>query len=181
MKVTMIFGITLMSLFTSVFAQLATADEIAKDRIVKHSDGSIAYLPLSQAKAFCDEHGLHLPTAREVALLAQSLGAKGILETSFTDISVKMNEVKTEILEKKAQGYYPIYKLNSQRQTVVDFYYSEEGYVRPEGDTGKYWFWTYSLQPADKNYAYVLISTNGRITSDYNPVMYAGAAVRCRH
>lgn len=95
------------------------------------------------ARRTCAEKDMRLPTARELALVAQSLGAQGISET-------------------KKYGYYLV--KGSDRAGNPDyFYYSPKGYKRPVGALGRKSFWSSSIHPQTSRYAYRLIGKNGVI------------------
>ena len=62
------------------------------DGIVRHKEGrragEIHHMRQQEAVQYCKKHGGHLPDARELALLFESLGAAGILETRWPRIPV---------------------------------------------------------------------------------------------
>jgi hypothetical protein len=112
---------------------LADAAEISSDvapsltDIVRNADGSVHYMNQLLADKYCRDQGSHLATARELALVAQSLGAQGISETA-------------------KDGYLPVY--GSYPEGGYDnFYYSGKGYQRPPGDLGNLEFWSSSHDP----------------------------------
>lgn len=114
------------------------------------------------AKHFCEDKGMRLPTAREFALVAESLGAEGISET-------------------RKDGYRLIRGQDSAGNPDY-FYFSNHGYKRPAGALGNYWFWSSSVHPGNyfNNMAYLLNGYNGAI--DYyvrSDVYYVSFAVRC--
>jgi hypothetical protein len=109
---------------------------------------------------------MRLPTIRELAFEAQAHGAKGILEVS----QVNPNEVP--------HGYYKISAINSRsRQQKDEFYFSHEGYKRPEGDGGNNWFWSSSVNPKVTDSAHYISGFSGEIISGVRS--YANGLVRC--
>jgi len=112
-----------------------------------------------EAERICRNEGMRLPTARELALVAQSLGAEGISET-------------------KKNGYYLV-KGSDSIGNPDHFYFSNKGYKRPAGELGNKWFWSSSVHPVYSNSAYRLNGNHGYIY-DYNRSNYNyNYAVRC--
>lgn len=100
---------------------------------------------------YCTERGARIPTVRELALLSMSFGAKGIAEYSNG---------------KPDDSYDYIGGKNSYTDGSLDkFYYSAEGYRRPAGDLGGYWFWSATVAGGIDYYPYFLNGSNGRIFS----------------
>lgn len=111
-----------------------------------------------QAEATCKRREMRLPTAREFALLAQSLGAEGISETP-------------------KYGYNLI--RGTDREGNPDtFYYSNKGYIAPEGHNGgNYWFWS-SSNHTELGDGYVLFGVTGHLSLHRDYDVYDNAA-RC--
>lgn len=147
--------------------------------VVRNTDGNVSRMNQVEAKRVCIEKNLRLPTARELAIHAQTLGARGIRETKFPDAVSTDAEVKAEIEQMRLDGYHPIFKINSSTRMAVDFYYENGGYNRPEGDHGQYSFWSSSLilSPPRTIEVYSLNGYDGAIQADVrgNPA----GAVRC--
>jgi hypothetical protein len=130
--------------------------------IVKDTDGLIRGMTQYEAKNYCRSQGQRLPTIRELALYAQSLGARGISETP---------EV----------GYHPVKGFDSSGHPD-NFYYSNYGYQRPAGDLAKV-IWSSSVGPYDydendgpADFVQTLDSKWGYITQQRS---YSTFAVRC--
>lgn len=81
------------------------------------------------------------------------------------------------------EGYYPIFRLNSAEQVVIDFYYRREGYRRPTGPLNYDSFWSSSMAPEYNNdLHYVFDDVTGIIHLNYKPPFSLnnhGNAVRC--
>jgi hypothetical protein len=131
------------------------------------------------AERTCREQGTRLPTARELAVYSQSLGARGIRETAHPGVVTSDTTVRAEIEQMDRDGYPPIYVANSSGQRAVDFYFNYSGYQRPAGDLGNLWFWSSSVPPDASAYAYLLSGLSGDVAYYYRS--YAGdlSAVRC--
>jgi hypothetical protein len=122
--------------------------------IVKDADGRIRLMNQYDAESYCRNEGSRLPTARELALESQRLGAQGISETP-------------------KDGYYLV--KDSDGATNPDhFYFSYKGYERPAGELGDHWFWSSSVSPY---YAYLLNGDHGGIGLNDRSTPYG--AVRC--
>lgn len=105
----------------------------------------IADVRVSQYKALqvCNKLEAHLPSARELAQFAMSLGAKGVVEQCGSDSQCHL------ILATNADG------------TADRFYYSESGYHRPHNDLG-YWLWSSSLYSNGSDSA-IFLAPDGHI------------------
>ena len=108
--------------------------------IARNTDGSIRYMDQADAISYCacdSDHARkdlgcttapnsnHLPSARELAQLAQSMGAAGISETA-------------------KDGYDPVNAVNADGKND-SFYFNYSGYQQPAGDLGNNWFWSSSV------------------------------------
>ncbi len=115
------------------------------------------------AEKICLEMGLRLPTARELGLVSQNLGAQGISDTP-------------------KEGYHRVKVSDSQGNNDY-FFYSYKGYQRPIGDLGSYWFWSSSTNPYphNSNKVWVLNGYDGSLSSFYFPrsLYHEDSAVRC--
>jgi hypothetical protein len=115
------------------------------------------------AATLCLEKGMRLPTARELALVAQSMGALGISET-------------------KRDGYYLIQGTDKEGRPDY-FYYSHKGYIRPdiinENSFAAYWMWSSSTHPEDSRYAYRFSGHMGLISYAYPDLENFYDSVRC--
>ena len=123
-----------------------------------------------KAEKICREMGARLPTARELALVAQSLGARGIRETSYPNRDINSRQVQEEQSLMRAKGYFPVHVLRYEDGpfTAIDFYFNSYGYVRPK-DYGDNLFWsssrdeilTYSKHSGIAGIAYRIYGLNG--------------------
>jgi hypothetical protein len=92
----------------------------------RNSDGKIEWMSQCRAQKYCTDQNAHLPSARELALLAMSYGAKGLAD------------------RKVDNSYYKIWAINIDG-TQDEFYFSSEGYRRPKGELGNYYIWSSSF------------------------------------
>lgn len=113
--------------------------------IAKNADGSLKYMNHADAIQYCSSQGAHLPSARELAQLSKSFGARGIVR------SCGLDKKCLSILAINADG------------TSDSFNYSYAGYQRPSGDLGDGWFWSSSVLPVVSNGAYGLNTDYGAI------------------
>lgn len=118
--------------FTAEFAG-AQSEPVFSD-IVLNADGSVRLMSQRKALDYCAAQGMHLPSAREFAALAESRGAVG---ASQTDLG----------------NSFAVYHLNGAQEAVVDFYFTIDGYNRPE-DLDDNEYWTSSVHPKFPNTAY---------------------------
>ena len=147
--------------------------------ILRDANGRVRHMNQYDAERTCREQGTRLPTARELAVYSQSLGARGIRETAHPGVVTSDTTVRAEIEQMDRDGYYPIYVANSSGQRAVDFYFNYSGYQRPAGDLGNLWFWSSSVHPDYSNVAYVLYGYYGFIDGDDRSSGYVSSAVRC--
>jgi hypothetical protein len=131
--------------------------------ILRDADGRVRHMNQYDAERTCREQGTRLPTARELAVYSQSLGARGIRETAHPGVVTSDTTVRAEIEKMDRDGYYPIYVANRSGQRAVDFYFNHWGYQRPPGGLGNLWFWSSSAHPFDSDYAYYLDGYDGGI------------------
>lgn len=124
--------------------------------IARQPDGRARFMTQYQATEYCASQGQRLPSIRELAQLAQSLGNAGISETP-------------------SDGYYQVNARNSDGKTD-SFYYSNAGYLRPTGEWHR-GFWSSSVDPDNYRWAFFLDGKNGGIyrISSGHPYF----AVRC--
>ena len=155
--------------------------------IARNADGTVLVTNQDAALSYCRSQGLHVPSAREWAVIGGTQGAQVMLQPSRPNSSVNDPSVIQEIYwveegfgvgEGHAHGYYPIYKDNG---FVVDFYYNSLGYRPPSGLMGKYYFWTSTpmgMGPGsggDSKENYIFDSNSG----DMHEAAPEGAAVVC--
>lgn len=87
-----------------------------KDVLLKDAHGTPLFLDQETAMKTCAEHGMRLPTIRELALLGQARGAKGILEVSQVRDQDEIN------------GYMLVHPLPVNGK-ADNFYYNPAGYA----------------------------------------------------
>jgi uncharacterized protein (TIGR02145 family) len=129
--------------------------------IAKNADGKPKYMNQAEAIYYCLNQGAHLPSARELALLAMSLGARGIVDSCGSD-NRRCFSYKAE----NADGSYDSFK------------FSYEGYQRPAGDLGDNWFWSSSVHKSMSYYSYILRGQSGHVGID-SRTRTRNVAVRC--
>ncbi|MFN8943765.1 MAG: hypothetical protein ACK5WZ_03980 [Pseudobdellovibrionaceae bacterium] len=112
----------------------------------RHNDGSIRHMTQVTAIGYCKFKGQHLPTVRELAQWAQSMGATGISET--------------------AQNGYSGLTARNDDGDKDNFYFSRTGYKRPNevwsSSTDTY-FWSSSVSSNDSDFAFFLDGNYGTI------------------
>jgi len=124
--------------------------------IERNTDGSIRYMRQAGAINFCASKGQHLPSARELAQLATSMGAVGISETA-------------------KDGYYQVSAKNADGK-VDSFYFSYAGYNRPAGNLGSNWYWSSSVDASVSGGGFALYGDVGVVDVDSRDDI---SAVRC--
>jgi hypothetical protein len=98
----------------------ARADDFLRD-----ANGTLINISQEKALKACTDQNKHLPTARELAGISQSMGAKGISATN-------------------GPGYYLVSALNPDGK-IDRFYFNPAGYDRPRKELAYNWFWSSSL------------------------------------
>jgi len=109
----------------------AKAYTLDNNGIVLDNEGHLLLASQRDAIRACPV-GTHLPSAREFANDAHARGARGTAEMPHTGF------------DQAPAGYDTIWSSTLQGQRD-DFYFNSKGYHRPQGDLGKYCFWTSSL------------------------------------
>ena len=129
--------------------------------IVRNADGSVRLMTQSSeymksidqplppgelgALEYCASQGMRLPTARELAQLSESKGAKGI--------GAPPDQIIYGVTATNPDG-----KLDR-------FSFDKSGYVQPAGDFGKNSFWSSSTGKLTDDLVYVLGGDNGDIAT----------------
>lgn len=117
-----------------------------------------------EAERICRDRGMRLPTARELALIAQyDHGAEGISETE--------------------KDGYDLVRGSDSAGNPDHFYFSDKGHKRPVGDLGNTLFWSSSVHPDYPDYAFLLDGYDGGFyynSSSYNSYFIAVRCVRSR-
>jgi hypothetical protein len=157
---------------------LGAASAQADDQILRRANGSILFMtqyeasgvdPVTKIKVrpdACEAAGKgRLPTIRELAQEAQTLGAKGVLEVNQVD----PNNVPA--------GYYLVSAINPDRQKD-EFYFNHDGYQRPSGDLGAHLFWLASVHPHISALGFYFSGPYGGVYSRYRDDFYV-VGVRC--
>lgn len=128
--------------------------------IARNADGSVKSI-MDQADAihYCANQGAHLPSARELAQLSMSLGAKGIVDAC----------------DRSDKKCYSVKATNADGSSD-NFNFSYAGYQRPAGELGNNWFWSSSVFSNFSGFAFVLNGYYGDVVYD---VRYVNFAVRC--
>lgn len=128
--------------------------------IARNGDGSVKLMSQNEAFEYCAKQGTHLPSARELAQLSMSFGARGIVSSCGSD--VRCGRVRTE----------------HSRYSPENFFFSDAGYQRPAGDLGNYWFWSSSVDTYAYGFGWVMYGSSGSIVIAYNNTDHKNA-VRC--
>lgn len=130
-------------------------------------DGKILSMNYEDAKNYCAGRGSRLPSAREFALFAMSLGGRPLIETRHPDLSPEENAIHAEMNAMSFSNYNYVFKMDDGKKPVVDFYASFSGdgseYRRPNNDLGDHWYWSESQHPYMSHTVYSLDARNGRI------------------
>ncbi len=108
------------------------------DSIKLRRSGKVHNMDWWRAKLHCEKNESRLPTARELAQLAVKYGAEGIRETKFPRTDFDTDDVHEEIEEMRGNGFHPVYCAYHNEIPCVEFYFSNKGYSRPEGEKGDY-------------------------------------------
>lgn len=138
----------------------ARAEQLTFLDIARDASGEVMYMKRSDAVQYCANLEAHLPSARELAQLSMSLGAKGIVDTCHS-----------------VQDCYEIGSIQNTDGSEDKFYFSFSGYQRPAGELGNNWFWSSSVTRFNPYIAFVLDGRPGYIeTAD--GINYR-LAVRC--
>lgn len=145
-------------LLLCLFSNLAVASQPIPrfSDIARNADGSIRQMNQDEAISYCAKRWQRLPSIREFAELATSMGATGISETAKS-------------------GFYEVNGRNADGK-VDRFYFSNSGYNRPPGDLGTNWFWSSSVYLSFPYGAFNLYGSNGAVGFIYLGKL---GAVRC--
>lgn len=129
--------------------------------IARDMNGKVMYMNQSEAIKYCANQGAHLPSARELAQLSMSLGAKGIVDSCGYD---KRTCYKVDSIE-NADG------------SKDEFYFDYSGFEIPTGDLGDKWLWSSSVKSFNPDFAFVFHRHFGSIV--YENGNYNNFAVLC--
>jgi hypothetical protein len=153
--------------------------------LLREPDGSLLRADYSNIESKCAGMGMRLPTIRELANLAKSRGAKGIL-----------NSFQIKDQERMAEKVEHIMAINPDGK-ADDFFYAPEGFKHdsnhqniPE-DSGEggfwlqgHWLWSSSRSPKcpleepAKFCAYAFDAKSGKISDKYDTVQLSASCVK---
>ena len=135
--------------------------EFSEVRVARKDGREPLYMNHEEAKAFCEERGMRLPTTREFAAHARERGAVGLAEkTNRDDTRFDIESAATykrmraiglndeESSRMKREGFTYVLKHDGDERLMIDFYYKSSGYQMPVGlyRTSNYVVWT-SAEP----------------------------------
>jgi hypothetical protein len=146
---------------TPTFDTIVKKDSTSAKYCAFVTESGVCLMYQQEAVSYCKSQGAHLPSTREFALLATSLGAKGIWETSGNPPS----------------GYDLVQALNVDG-TRDNFYFNFDGYDAPAGDEGINDFWSSSTDIYTSQIANVFFGDTGQIGSGITNGSVE-SAVRC--
>ena len=183
-KTFLLFGVFFFGCFS------ARADFLDSDGILRKSDGSIRFMDHYEATGIdkqsgkkvrpdvCAVHGAHLPTILELAQISESFGAAGVLKNA--DGTIVSYEQARKI--QMAFGYQLVKAINPDG-SKNEFYYSFQGYHRPQGLLGDRRFWSSSIPDWEEfsKYAYIFLGINGNanLFSEFENLRTLTNPVRC--
>lgn len=129
-------------------------------------DDGACLMTQKNAIDYCVSVGAHLPSARELAQLSRSQGAKGILSDS------------EYVTEKRGSDKGKAYQITAKNldEKIDNFNFSYAGYQRPSDSLGNHWFWSSSVNPYDSYYAFYFYGVIGVVDIDVRDNF---SAVRC--
>ncbi len=166
------FTIAILALTSLQTAHAQNLNSIELTEIIKRSDWKHLILNATDADKMCKENGFsRLPTVRDLAQYAQTLGAKGIRETAFPSASTVDPLVQNEMTQMRKDGYFPVYVRRGHDDSGwlrgVSFYYNHSGYQPPtmtdnEG-TDEWFHWIYSASHVFYGRSYVLNDDSGEL------------------
>ena len=109
-----------------ISGQIKTVDDILQL-------GYIPNIDLKDALEYCASFDAHVPSVREWAEIATSLGAKGIRETRFPNVDVFDPRATGEMEQNAKDGftevlYHPT-NPDPRVKPTVEFYFNKDGYV----------------------------------------------------
>lgn len=106
--------------------------------VARSADGKVIHLTQQEADRYCKLQGARLPTARELAQLSITYGAKGFVDTC----GATQNCIKIENIRNEDGG-------------GDECYFNYSGYKQPDGDLGNEWLWSSSYN-VSYPYTYVV-------------------------
>jgi hypothetical protein len=128
-----------------------------------------------EAESYCQiNYGGRLPTVRELAIYAQSLGARGIRESKYAGLRAAYPQVVAEEAQMYSDGYQAVEVPleGDPTQGAIAFYYDGSGYKPPGNDFGNVFFWSSDYLPggwvplAAKGAVFKLDGKSGRFGSE---------------
>ncbi len=73
--------------------------------VARNDNGTVKFMNQDEANRYCQNQGARLPTARELARLAKTFGAKGIVNTCESNNS-KCKLIETESMDGTTDKFY---------------------------------------------------------------------------
>ncbi len=128
------------------FTSIAQLDDQSRRFCHEPDSNHTCLMNMTEAKQYCRSIGAHLPSAREWAHFAISLGATGIRETEFPE--ERWNGALSQELDRmRADGYDVILRKRTTQvmenrildTDKVDFYFNSTGYQKPGSPDGVFW------------------------------------------
>lgn len=148
--------------------------------VLRDGNQQVLFLSKSEAVTLCQSRGGKLPSNRQFAEFAITLGAAGIKETKYRD----QGNTPAAMMERatyRSQGYFILYMVDRFRQTVVDFYYKNIGFENPEfsNSEDQLFTWTENVYPQDQKFSYLFAEYDGTIAGPGGNIESEQYAVRC--
>ncbi len=125
----------------------ALADQTPKFLdVVRKSDGTVRFMQYQEGREYCESRGYRLPTARELAMLSASQGARG-----FMTECAPLDQYCTRF---EVVNFGPKHDVDLTLDEEEAFFFSYEGYKTPSGDHGKYHFLSSSVRANEESQDY---------------------------
>lgn len=139
-----------------------------KEVILRDATGRVLRAKQKDAAKACSSRGMHLPTLRELAELAEQRGAKGLKELHAIE-------------EPDLAAGYVLHTPTNPDGKRDDFYYNRRGYREPDRKVIGEIFWSSSacvgcVEGTGADSAYAFSSVTGEIADKYATIPYG---VRC--
>ncbi len=113
--------------------------------LVETTSGAVYRPTQIAARAFCDNQGLQLPTAWDLAVFAQRFGMR-VRKTQHPGKLWGSPEVQHEIYAMYANRFTPVNSMNAAGDMIVDFYFNNTSYVCPR-EWCLNWLWSSTPGP----------------------------------
>lgn len=114
------------------FQDVVPEHPIYWDRIAMAEDRTFLQLNHPEASRYCAERGMRLPTARELARLAEQDGGLGPIESEFWRHDLMDSLVQKEIQKNRKKSLDAISYRDARGHAVIDFYQNrvQQNYVK---------------------------------------------------